>query len=152
VEKETGGRFTIESSAESGATPERILDIIKRPATWPSWQSEIVSTTGPRVLEREGDVVIGRAEMLGFKVDGQSVATTIEPRRFVEDVVVGVGMTVTYDVAPSGDGATVTHRLTSQLPRGALGRVLSFFLKRRFRKMQRDLLRALVAQAEEPAG
>ncbi len=122
------------------------------PRTWPRWQSEIVSTSGPRVLEREGDVVVGRAEMLGFKVDGQSVATSIEPHRFVEDVVVGVGMTVTYEAVSSGNGATVTHRLTSQLPRGPLGRVLSFFLKRRFRKMQRDLLRALVAQAEEPAG
>ncbi len=137
---------------DAAAAPDRVLDIIKRPSTWPRWQSEIVSTSGPRVLEREGDVVVGRAQMLGFKVDGQSVAASIEPHRFVEDVVVGVGMTVTYEVLPSRGGATVTHRLTSQLPRGPLGRVLSFFLKRRFRKMQRDLLRALVAQAEEPAG
>ncbi len=152
MEKEAGGRFTIEASADAAAAPERVLDIIKRPSTWPRWQSEIVSTSGPRVLECEGDVVIGRAEMLGFKVDGQSVATTIEPHRFVEDVVVGVGMTVTYEVVPSADGATITHRLTSELPRGPLGRVLSFFLKRRFRKMQRNLLSALVAQAEESAG
>ena len=90
--------------------------------------------------------------MMGFDVDGQSVTTEVAERAYQQDVVVGVGMQIRYEVGPSPDGGTVIrHRLTSQLPEGALGRMLSFFLTRRLKKMQRDLLERLAAQLEAPS-
>lgn len=142
-------RRTYEISDTRAATcsPERIVQVLRDPKTWPEWQSEIVTTSGSSPLH-SGDEVEGRAQLLGFEVDGRS--RTIEANRasFVEDVIVGVRMRVEYDVRPGPDGATVTRRLTAYLPGGISGRVLSFFLTRRLRAMQKGVLEALVAQAE----
>ena len=135
-------RFVSERSVSSAVEPAGVIDRIRRPATWPEWQSEIVSTEGPERLD-DGDVVSGRAEMLGFAVDGQSVTIEADEQRYVEDVVVGVGMRVSYTVTPSPSGSTITHRLECVLPGGPLGGLLSFFLRRRFLRMQRELLRRL---------
>ena len=124
------------------------MDLILDPASWPRWQPEIVATEGPERLS-PADVVRGRATMLGFNVQGHSTALEVAPDRFVEDVIVGVRMRVTYATAPSGDGATITHSLVSDLPTGLWGRVLSFFLRSRLRRMQRAALDELVRQAEE---
>jgi hypothetical protein len=132
-------RFVSERSVSSAADPSGVIDRIRRPATWPEWQSEIVSTEGPERLG-DGDVVSGRAEMLGFAVDGQSVTVEADEQHYVEDVVVGVGMRVSYTVTPSPTGSTITHRLECLLPGGPMGGILSFFLRRRFLKMQRELL------------
>lgn len=123
------------------------MDLILDPATWPRWQPEIVATEGPERLA-SSDVVRGRATMLGFNVQGHSTAIEVAPNTFVEDVIVGVRMRVTYVTAPSGEGATITHNLVSDLPTGLWGRVLSFFLRSRLRRMQRAALDELVRQAE----
>jgi hypothetical protein len=123
------------------------MDLILDPSSWPRWQPEIVATEGPDRLSAT-DVVRGRATMLGFNVQGHSTAMEVAPDRFVEDVIVGVRMRVTYATAPSGDGATITHSLVSDLPTGLWGRVLSFFLRSRLRRMQRAALDELVRQAE----
>ena len=124
------------------------MDLILDPASWPRWQPEIVATEGPDRLSST-DVVRGRATMLGFNVQGHSTAIDVAPDTFVEDVIVGVRMRVTYVAAPSGEGTTITHRLVSDLPTGLWGRVLSFFLRSRLRRMQRAALDELVRQAEE---
>jgi hypothetical protein len=124
------------------------MDLILDPASWPRWQPEIVATEGPDRLSPT-DVVRGRATMLGFNVQGHSTAIDVAPDTFVEDVIVGVRMRVTYATAPSGEGTTITHRLVSDLPTGLWGRVLSFFLRSRLRRMQRAALDELVRQAEE---
>ena len=85
--------------------------------------------------------------MLGFDVDGQSVALRVESGQFEESVVVGVGMHIIYTLEVTPEGTRITHRLTSQLPRGFLGSILSIFLRRRFRKMQRELLERLREQS-----
>lgn len=95
-----------------------------------------------------GTVVDGRAAMMGFEVDGTNRTTRLEDEVIEQEAVVGVGMTITYWLEPSSGGVRITHRLTSDLPSGALGRVLSFFLARRLKRMQRDLLERLVAQVE----
>lgn len=115
--------------------------------SWPRWQPEIVATEGPSRVS-PGDVVHGHARMLGFHVAGHSTAARVAERAFEEDVVVGVRLRVRYEVTPDGDGTVVTHRLTSDLPRGILGYILSFFLRWRLRAMQRAALRELVAQSE----
>lgn len=89
--------------------------------------------------------------MMGFDVNGQSVALAVTEDSYEQNAVVGVGMHITYSVEQTPHGTTVTHRLSSRLPAGSLGRVLSFFLKRRLRKMQKELLRALKDQAEDPS-
>ena len=124
------------------------MDLILDPATWPRWQPEIVATEGPDRLSPR-DVVRGRATMLGFNVQGHSTAIDVTPDTFVEDVIVGVRMRVTYAAVASGEGATITHSLVSDLPTGLWGRVLSFFLRSRLRRMQRAALDELVRQAEE---
>jgi hypothetical protein len=115
------------------------------PETWPSWQSEILSVTGPERVERD-DVVRGRAKLLGFDVEGHSTSLEVTGNSYLEDVIVGVRMRVKYTVAPHGEGSTVTHRLESELPRGAAGRILALLLRRRLRKMQARLLDDLVRQ------
>jgi len=127
--------------------PEAVRDLIGRPATWPEWQSEIVETTGPETVT-EGDSVMGRATMLGFHVMGRADIGPTTPRTLVQDVVVGIGMTVRYEVTPDGNGTVVTHELTCEMPGGAAGRVLSFLLKRRLRSMQKQLLEDLSARGE----
>lgn len=134
--------FVTQRSIESSASPEALLDRIRTPASWPEWQSEILSVEGPARVS-EGDVVAGKAAMLGFEVDGQSHTVSADETRYVEDVVVGVGMRVTYGVEETGGGTRLTHRLECELPGGPLGSVLSFFLKRRFKKMERELLKRL---------
>lgn len=139
--------FVTENSIDSSASAGQIMERIRRPASWPGWQSEILSTEGPQRLS-EGDVVAGKAAMLGFEVDGQSLTVEAADDRYVEEVVVGVGMRVAYTVAPAGSGSRVTHRLECELPGGPLGGLLSFFLKRRFVKMERELLKRLASTGE----
>lgn len=128
-------------------TPDVLMAKIRRPSTWPEWQSEIVESHGPDVVG-PGDVVKGRAEMMGFDVDGQSVTESVDATSLQQDVVVGVGMRIRYTLTETSGGTSVTHRLESDLPAGALGAPLAFFLRRRLRKMQKMLLEELVAQAE----
>lgn len=129
------------------AQAARIEESLRKPATWPEWQPEILRTSGPETLEA-GDVVTGRARMLGFDVDGQSVAVEVGPGVFEQHSVVGVGMTIRYELARGTGGVMITHRLVSDLPRGPLGVLLSVFLKRRLSKMQKEVLRRLKLQAE----
>jgi Polyketide cyclase / dehydrase and lipid transport len=136
-----------ESRREIESPPEVLLNTILAPATWPKWQSEILTTTGNERLSM-GDVVSGQARLLGFEVDGSSTAIEIEDSSYEQDVIVGVKMRVRYEISPSSNGAVVKHRLASDLPAGVSGRILSFFLTRRLKKMQRDLLEGLAAQTE----
>ena len=124
------------------------MGIITDPSTWPEWQSEIIETDGKSPLN-EGDDVAGRAKLLGFEVSGRSSTVRADGFAFVEDVVVGVHMRITYEVREVASGAVVTRRLNATLPGGLSGRVLSFLLKRRLKAMQKGVLDALVAQAEE---
>lgn len=141
--------FSIERTTRTDRPPEPVMDRVLAPATWPEWQSEILSTRGPERVAAEGDVVRGHAELLGFKVEGISTAVEVSPSRFVEDVVIGVRMRVSYETTATTGGSTVTHRLEMELPKGPAGRVLAFFLRRRLRKMQVTLLDQLARQAEE---
>jgi Polyketide cyclase / dehydrase and lipid transport len=139
-------RFVIEDSRRAPSSPETILNRIASPVTWPDWQSEILSVEGPERV-REGDVVHGDAKLLGFQVEGHSSILEVTPDSLFEDVIVGVRMRIRYEVVPDGDGAVVTHRLESDLPRGVAGRVLAVLLKWRLRKMQSMLLDDLVRGA-----
>ena len=123
------------------------MKILRDPETWPEWQSEIIETVAPSPL-KEGDEVEGRAKLLGFIVSGRSSTVTADSTNFVEDVIVGVRMQVHYEVRETQEGTVVSRRLTASLPDGFSGRMLSFFLKRRLKAMQKGLLDALVAQAE----
>ena len=137
----------IDASVRSSAPAERVMDRIATPSTWPRWQSEILSTEGPRRVG-EGDVVEGRARLLGFDVRGRSAAVDVTDEVFFEDVIVGVRMRIRYTVIPDGAGSVIAHHMEADLPAGPLGRVLSVFLARRLRRMQGDLLRRLRDQAE----
>ncbi len=141
-------RFTIEDAVETNAQPDAVMRIVRDPATWPRWQPEIVSTDGPVPL-RDGDEVYGHATMLGFRVEGHSKSVAASSDTYEEDVVVGVRMRVLYEVSRDGAGNTVvTRRLSTLLPGGFAGRILSFFLKRRLTRMQDGVVDELVRQAE----
>lgn len=140
--------MTIEASRVARCEPEAVMDLVRDPKTWPRWQPEIVSTSGPAPLG-EGDDVYGHAEMLGFRVEGQSKTVAVSGDAYEEDVIVGVRMRILYEVGRDGSGNTVvTRRLTAQLPGGVAGRVLSFFLRRRLTRMQNGVVEELVRQAE----
>lgn len=139
-------RFVIESTRSSSLPAGSVMKRVLEPATWPSWQPEIISTTGPEVLD-VGDVVNGQAELLGFAVQGTSTTTFVEAGEFVEDVVVGVRMRVTYRVEERHGGSLVTRRLEADMPTGFAGRILSLFLRLRLKRMQERVLDALAGQA-----
>jgi hypothetical protein len=140
-------RFEITRAVATTAPHEEVMALILDPASWPEWQSEIKSSNGPVPLA-PNDVVDGRARMLGFDVDGQSVTTHVSHDSYKQSVVVGVGMQITYTLERIPQGTRIEHSLSSQLPAGLMGRVLSFFLARRLRKMQKGLLQALKQRAE----
>ena len=141
-------RFVTERSIMSPTRPDALMARIRTPASWPEWQSEILATEGPAWAD-EGDVVAGKASMLGFEVDGQSHTVKANDTEYIEDVVVGVGMRVVYSVEETATGSRLTHRLECDLPGGPLGTVLSFFLRRRFVKMERELLKRLAQTTDE---
>jgi hypothetical protein len=123
-------------------SPQVVMDRVRRPSTWPEWQSEIVTTEGPDELG-VGDHVTGDARMLGFLVGGRADVSEVDEKGLQQDVIVGIRMKVAYSIAREGADWVVTHRLVADLPRGLSGRVLSFFLTRRLRKMQQELLVSL---------
>jgi hypothetical protein len=139
--------FETRAQRRTRCAPEAVIARIRDASTWPGWQPEIVSAEGPRALST-GDVVRGRAEMLGFHVDGHSTTTGADSTHYEEDVVVGVRMRLRYEVEPTADGALVTALLFADLPGGLAGRLVSFFLRWRLGHMQRAALKRLVAQSE----
>lgn len=143
-------RFVIEASRTASCDPEAIMAMVRDATSWPAWQPEIVATAGSGRLE-VGDVVEGRARMLGFDVHGRAHAERSTETGFSEDVIVGVRMRVHYDVMQRDGRTIVTARLETRLPTGLSGRVLSVFLKRRLARMQKIALERLVAQAEASA-
>lgn len=130
------------ATSRSRAVPLPTADvarIIRDSSTWPDWQPEIVATEGSTHLEA-GDAVIGDAQMLGFKIAGRADILSLDHDVISQDVIVGIRMRVTYELAPGGTGTVVTHRIDADLPRGFSGRILSLFLRVRLRWMQRRLL------------
>lgn len=139
--------FVIEKGMPARCSAEQMMAYLLDATSWPAWQPEIVATEGPKRVDR-GDMVTGHARMLGFHVQGRSLAVEVGDRVFEEDVVVGVAMRVRYEVHPDGDGCRVVHRLESEMPSGLTGRLLSLFLRGRLRRMQRTAVERLVAQSE----
>jgi hypothetical protein len=131
--------YTISASRRLDLAPEELHHLITHPRTWPEWQTEIDSTSGPEALTA-GDTVEGRARMLGFRVNGHADMDRVEDTVVNHQVIVGVRMQVRYDLEPDGDGVRVTHTLTADMPDGLAGKLLSVFLRRRLRTMQRKLL------------
>ncbi len=122
------------------ASGPQVLALLRDPSTWPTWQPEILATTGPAELT-PGEAVIGDASMLGFRVAGRADITGVAPEGMEQDVIVGIRMKVRYEIVEGEEGGSLlTHRLEVDLPRGVSGRVLSAFLKYRLRRMQRMLL------------
>lgn len=132
-------RWTIAKSRFIPMYPHELIERLVTPASWPQWQPEIVSVHGPRRLQG-GDVVVGEARMLGFDVDGRAEIRALEQNAVEHEVVVGIRMRVRYEVEPAEGGAVLHHRLVADLPGGFWGRILSVFLRRRLRWMQRMAL------------
>jgi Polyketide cyclase / dehydrase and lipid transport len=146
--RERDRTIRLESHARTPSDPANVMAHLLDPSSWPAWQTEIIATNGPAPLGR-GDVVTGTARMLGFDgVQGRSVAVDVGEAVFEEDVVVGIGMRIRYEVKADGNGSRVIHRLESDLPRGFSGRLLSFMLRRRLKGLQKRALQLLVMQAE----
>jgi hypothetical protein len=81
--------------------------------------------------------------MLGFDVDGRATVLDTSANVLRHEVVVGVRMAVTYRVVAVEGGSVLHHEMTTHLPGGLLGRPLSFFLRRRLKKMQHALIEGL---------
>lgn len=139
--------FVAEGSQIVRRDPESVIATVLDPSTWPSWQPEIVSTEGPAPLA-SGDIVHGRARMLGFGVEGRSIAVEAGPVSFEEDVVVGVRMRVRYEARRAPEGTVLVHRLEADLPTGPAGRALALLLRRRLKKLQRSALSELARRTE----
>jgi hypothetical protein len=134
-------------SRHASCSAEDVLGHLRDPGSWARWQPEIITAGGPSPLQ-EGDSAEGRASLLGFVVEGRSSTVVSDGTTFEEDVIVGVRMKIRYELKEVPDGVVVTRRLTTSLPSGVSGRVLSFFLKRRLAKMQQTVLDELVTQSE----
>lgn len=143
--------FRIQHVRRVDAGAEHVVAVVRQPARWPEWQPELVSAEGPEVAS-EGDLVLGRAHMLGFHVDGVSRILEAGEDHLEHEVVVGVRIRMRYEVAPDPAGAAVTHRLTVSLPGGPSGRVLSLFLRPRLRAMSRAVLEGLSRSVRRPPG
>ena len=139
-------RLTIEDAVEARALPEAVMAILRDPATWPRWQSEIETTSGPALLE-QGDDVTGYARMIGFHVEGRSKTVELSDHELVEHAIVGVGMRISYRIEPTDSGTRIVRTLDAILPGGLLGTPVAWILRRRLKKMQKKLLAALAAQA-----
>lgn len=139
--------FVTTRSQVIAAPPETVLGVVRDASTWSEWQPEIRAASGPTVLEKD-DVVTGDAEMLGFGVHGRSTITAVGVEHFEEDVVVGVNISIRFSFDGNAGRTTVTHEMTTQLPTGMLGRLLSLFLRRRLMHMQRTALDRLRRYAE----
>ena len=139
-------RFTIEDSVESRARPKTVMAILRDPSTWPRWQSEIETTSGPAPLE-QGDDVTGYAQMIGFQVEGRSTTLELSDRTIVEHAIVGVGMRIRYRVEATDSGTRIVRTLDATLPGGLLGKPVAWALRWRLRKMQKELLAALADHA-----
>jgi hypothetical protein len=142
----TDRSFHIERSTQVRATPDEVRRLLVDPSSWPRWQPEIISASGPSPMG-PGDVARGEADMLGFAVHGHSEALAVTDEVFEEDVIVGVRMVIRYEVGVNPSGTRVTHKLTAQLPGGLSGRILSLFLRPRLRALQRGVLERLARQA-----
>ncbi|MDQ3876902.1 MAG: SRPBCC family protein [Actinomycetota bacterium] len=141
VERSSERLFATAGTTSSKATTEQIGARLSDPKHWPRWQREIVDADGPCPLV-DGDVVRGHARMLGFGVQGHATVTELNERCLEKDVIVGVRMRIRIDVDGAGTTRRVGYELVADLPRGPLGRCLSFFLKRRFKRMETLALRA----------
>jgi hypothetical protein len=148
--KQGRNHYRIESHVDTHADPDTVMARILAPKTWPEWQAEIKSVEGPDRMQ-DGDQVSGDAELVGFKVQGRSDAHVVDDELFIEDVIVGVRMVITYQVKRTGSGTRITRSLEADLPGGFFGRLLSIALRARLRMMQKRLLRELAAQAEVEA-
>lgn len=142
--------YRIKDSIDSEADADAVMRRVLGPRTWPEWQSEIKRAEGPSRIT-EGDQVTGDAQLVGFKVQGRSDAKAVSDELFIEDVIVGVRMVITYEVKPSGRGTRITRTLEADLPAGVAGRVLAILLRAKLGRMQKRLLRDLKDQAEEDA-
>ena len=142
--------YRIRDEIDASCDPSAVMERVLTPDTWPEWQSEILNVAGPPRVE-EGDQVSGDAKLVGFRVQGRSDAHVVSESVFIEDVIVGVRMVVTYEVVPSARGARITRTLEADLPGGPSGWLLSLVLRARLRRMQKRVLEKLVAQAEAGA-
>ncbi|HVF52320.1 MAG TPA: SRPBCC family protein [Actinomycetota bacterium] len=144
----------IAATTHTTSDPQRVIDVLRTPDSWPRWQPEIIATQGPAQVD-VGDVVRGRARMLGFGVDGHSTTTGVSHEMVREDVIVGVRMEVTYTVDPAdGGGSTITHNLELHPLEGPAGTLLRILLLWRLKRMQRAALALLVREVEgiDPVG
>ena len=142
--------YRISDEVEARADRSTIMRRVLGPKTWPEWQAEIKAVEGPDRIE-EGDQVSGDAELVGFRVQGRSDAHVVDHGLFIEDVIVGVRMVITYELEPTDHGTRVKRTLEADLPGGFLGALLSIVLRAKLRRMQKKLLRELVSQAEADA-
>jgi Polyketide cyclase / dehydrase and lipid transport len=139
--------FVIESHRVTSSGPDEVMSLILDPASWSSWQSEIVVAEGPKQAG-SGSVARGRARLLGFAVHGHSTAVEVEPATYDHDVIVGVRMRVRYRVDETENGTLITHRMSADLPGGLSGRLLSLFLRGRLRRLQKRALANLARRSE----
>ena len=95
-----------------------------------------------------GDVARGKAQMLGFHVDGHATAVDVGTAYFEQDVIVGIRMGIRYELKRIEGGTMITHTLRAEMPTGISGRILALFLRRRLRWLQRTALENLVLQSE----
>jgi hypothetical protein len=142
--------YRISDEIESRADRTTIMRRVLGPKTWPEWQAEIKTVEGPDRIE-EGDQVSGDADLVGFRVQGRSDAHVVDEGLFIEDVIVGVRMVITYELEQTERGTRVKRTLEADLPRGFLGGLLSIALRAKLRRMQKKLLRELARQAEVDA-
>ncbi|MPZ71006.1 MAG: hypothetical protein GEU71_16000 [Actinobacteria bacterium] len=145
-----GEVFETIGKREVAATQAQVLATIRNASTWPVWQPEIETAEGPERLGA-GDAVLGTADMLGFVVHGHSTVVAVDESSFDEDVIVGVRMHIRFEVTERDGVTTVTHNLSSVMPRGPMGRLLSFFLRRRLVRMQKTALSQLADQVAAPS-
>ncbi len=141
--------YELDASTVSETPAQDLMLRIRGAATWPQWQPEITETSGPDLVG-PGDVVTGRARMLGFGVYGHSTTVDVGPEHLEEDVLVGVRMRVRYEVGADGPRSRVRHRLHLYPLSGPAGRTLGVLLRWRLRRMQKLALENL-AQPGEPS-
>lgn len=101
-----------------------VMRLIRAPWTWPRWLPEIVEIDRVADSAPSDGGIDGRANMLGFEVDGHARALQSRDDFFADEVTVGVRMAASYRVEEASQGCRVTHRFEVVPPGGPCGKVL----------------------------
>jgi uncharacterized protein YndB with AHSA1/START domain len=133
-------------------TPEAVWAAVADVRRRPAWLAELRRVDDGEGPAEPGTRFTGQASLLGHDLLGHGVVHEAEVGRvLVEEIVLGARLVSTWTFEAEGDGTRtrVGHALVIDYPRGPLGGLERWLVRRRLARMQRTSLAALASLAAE---